>query len=263
MKSIRFAVLSPFVAILFVASCTTQKELTYLNNLPDTDTAQYYPLNPPEYRIQKQDILYVKITTMNVEVNEILNPVLSNASTMFRDEGSMYIYGYTVSDSGTIELPMIGEVYVFNQTIEQVKRNIKSRALEYLKDPFINIRLLTFKYTVIGEVNIPGTYTNFNNQLTVLEAIGRAGDITDHGDRKKVLVLRPTREGTFSYRINLQDKQLLQSEGYFLLPNDIVIVEPVKTKIFQLNVPVYTLIFSTTISAISTTLLLINYFSNN
>jgi polysaccharide biosynthesis/export protein len=108
---------------------------------------------------------------------------------------------------------------------------------------------------VIGEVNRPGSFSNYNNQLTVLEAIGMAGDITDFGDRKKVLVVRPTKEGTFTYRINLQDKNLLQSEGYFLLPNDIVIVEPIRSKPFQLNLPTTSLIITTTISTISTLIL--------
>jgi polysaccharide biosynthesis/export protein len=261
MKYIQYIILAAATSLLF--SCTSQKNLTYLNNLEEADSTQFYPLNRPDYRIQKQDILYVNITTTNNEINEILSPGTSNPSNMFRDESSSYIYGYTVSDSGTISLPLIGDVYVYNQTMEEVRVNVKKKALEYLKDPFINIRLLTFKYTVIGEVNAPGSYTNFNNQLTVLDAIGRAGDITDFGDRKKVLVLRPTKEGTYSYQINLQDKNLLQSEGYFLLPNDIVIVEPVNTKIFQLNMPIITLVFSTTISTISTLILLINFMNTN
>jgi polysaccharide biosynthesis/export protein len=257
MKQTRFIIIAGAILLLF--SCTSQKKLTYLNNLEETDSTQFYPLNRPDYRIQKQDILYVNITTANTEINEILNQGSGRTSNMFREESSSYIYGYTVSDSGTISLPLIGDVYVYNQTMEEVRINVKKKALEYLKDPFINIRLLTFKYTVIGEVKAPGSYTNFNNQLTVLEAIGRAGDITDYGDRKKVLVLRPTKEGTYTYRINLQDKNLLQSEGYFLLPNDIVVVEPVNTKIFQLNIPVITLVFTTTISTISTLILLISF----
>ncbi len=251
-----------FLGITFF-SCTTQRELTYLNNLPEVDSTQFYPLNRPEYRIQKQDVLYVNITTTNPDVNEILNPISSNASNMFREESSSYIFGYTVSDSGTISLPLIGDVFVYNLTMEEIRNSVKKRALEFLKDPYINIRLLTFKFTVIGEVRTPGTYTNFNNQLTVLEAIGRAGDITDFGNRKKILVVRPTKEGTYTYRINLQDKSLLQSEAYFLLPNDIVIVEPVDTKVFELNIPLISLVFSTTISAISTTILLINFLGTN
>jgi len=119
----------------------------------------------------------------------------------------------------------------------------------------VNIKLISFKFTVIGEVRQPGTYTNYNNQLTVLEAIGMAGDITDYGNREKVLVVRPTKEGTYTYRINVQDKNLLQSEGYFLLPNDIVIVEPIKSKPFQLNLPTLSLL----LTGISTLILVLSF----
>ena len=215
----------------------------------------------PDYRVQYQDILYVNFFTMNMEMNELLNPGSGsrNSSYLFRDESSTYIYGYTVSDSGNISLPILGDVKVYGHTMSEVKKAIEKRASQYLKDAVVNVRLLSFKYTVIGEVNRPGSFNNYNNQLTVLEAIGMAGDITDYGNRSRVLVVRPTKEGTYTYRINLQDKNLLQSEGYFLLPNDIVIVEPIKSKPFQLNLPTTSLIITTTISTISTLILLINF----
>lgn len=200
---------------------------------------------------------------MNMEQNELLNPgSQTSAYSTYRDESNIYVYGYTVSDSGTISLPILGQVNVFGLTIDEVQKAIQKKSNEYLKDATINVKLLSFKFTVIGEVNTPGTYTNYNNQLTVLDAIGMAGDITDFGNRKHVLVIRPTKEGTTTHRINLQDKNLLQSDGYFLLPNDIVIVEPIKSKPFQLNIPTTTLLITATLSTISTTILLLNYLNN-
>jgi len=253
------------VAIVIFGSCTSQKELMYLSNLDTTSVQQFYPMTRPDYQVQYQDILYVNFFTMNQEMNNLLNPGggTSGSSYMFRDESTTYIYGYTVSDSGTISLPILGEIEVYGLTLEQVKRNIKERAAKYLKDAVINVRLLSYKFTVVGEVNRPGTFNNFNNQLTVLEAIGMAGDITDYGNRRRVLVVRPTKEGTYTFRINLQDKNLLQSEGYFLLPNDIVIVEPIKSKPFQLNIPTTSLIISTTLSTVSTLILLINFINTS
>jgi polysaccharide biosynthesis/export protein len=264
MKHIRtIALVGAILPLLF--SCTSQKELTYLNNLDTTAISQFHPLTRPDYRVQYQDILYVNFFTMNREMNDLLNPGSGATSTtqMFRDPSSTYIFGYTVSDDGDISLPILGNVQVYGLTMNEVKRAIEVRAGQYLKDAVVNVRLLSFKFTVIGEVNRPGSFSNYNNQLTVLEAIGMAGDITDFGDRKKVLVVRPTKEGTFTFRINLQDKNLLQSEGYFLLPNDIVIVEPIRSKPFQLNLPTTSLIITTTISTISTLILLINFINSN
>ena len=260
--------LGPFLILLGILtnqSCTSQKELTYLNNLDTTSVQQFFPKERPNYRVQYQDILYVNFFTLNQEMNELLNPGggSTNATYMFRDESSTYIHGYTVSDSGYISLPILGDIKVYGNTISEVKSAIEVRAKQYLKNAVVNVRLLSFKFTVIGEVNRPGTYNNYNNQLTVLEAIGMAGDITDYGNRKKVLVLRPKKAGTHTYRINLQDKDLLQSEGYFLLPNDIVVVEPIKSKPFQLNIPAISLIISTTLSTVSTMVLLINFINSN
>jgi polysaccharide export outer membrane protein len=253
------------IIILLASSCTTQKELTYLNNLDTTAISQFHPLTRPDYRVQYQDILYVNLFTMNQEMNEMLNPGSGSTGSyqMFRDESNAYIFGYTVSDEGEIALPILGNVKVYGLTTTEVKKAIEERAKQYLKDAVVNVRLLSYKFTVIGEVNRPGSFSNYNNQLTVLEAIGMAGDITDFGDRKRVLVVRPTKEGTYTYRINLQDKNLLQSEGYFLLPNDIVIVEPIKSKPFQLNLPTTSLIVTTTISTISTLILMLNFINNN
>jgi polysaccharide export outer membrane protein len=228
----------------------------YLSNLDTTSVQQFFPMDRPDYRIQYQDILYVNISTLNSEMNDLLNPGYQQyTSSLYGSETNIYIFGYTVNDSGYISLPILGYIYVYGLTIDEITRSIDNRAREYLKDATVNVKLLTFKFTVVGEVNRPGTYSNFNNQLTVIEAIGVAGDITSYGNRKSVLVVRPTKEGTYTYRINVQDKNLLQSQGYFLLPNDIVIVEPIKSKPFQLNIPTISLLFS----SISTLILILSF----
>ena len=255
MKKHFITIITIIIAVLF-DGCTSQKKLTYLSNLDTTSLQQFFPIERPDYRIQYQDILYINISTLSEEMNNLLNPGSQQyAHSLYRDEGSIYIFGYTVSDSGSITLPILGEIYIVGLTIEELKQSVQSRAKEFLKDAVVNIRLLSFKFTVIGEVNHPGTYTNFNNQLTVLDAIGMAGDITDFGNRKHILIVRPTKEGTRTHRINAQDKNLLLSEGYFLLPNDIVIVEPIKSKPFQLNMPTMTLVLTT----ISTLILVLSF----
>lgn len=248
------------VAILVFGSCTSQKELMYLSNLDTTYMEHFFSIERPDYRIQYQDILYVDIFTMNPEMNELLNPGSQTSTySTYRDESNIYIFGYTVSDSGNITIPILGDVKVYGLTLDDAKREIERKAELYLKNSSINLKLLSFKFTVIGEVNRPGSYTNYNNQLTVLEAIGRAGDITDYGNRKRVLVIRPMEKGTNTYRINLQDKNLLEREGYYLLPNDIVIVEPLKSKPFQLNLPTTTLLITSALSTFSSLILLLSF----
>jgi polysaccharide biosynthesis/export protein len=145
-------------------------------------------------------------------------------------------------------------------TLEEVRKLLQISVDKVFKNSTVECKLLSFKFTVIGEVRTPGTFINYNNYLTVLEAIGRAGGVGDYGNRSKVLVVRPMNKGTKTFRLNLQDKKILSSEAYFLLPNDVVIVEPLSQKIFNMNLPTISFIFTTTLSAITTTLLLINYF---
>ena len=132
---------------------------------------------------------------------------------------------------------------------------IRERAGLFLKDATVIVKLVSFKFSVLGEVARPGTYSNFNNQLTVLEAISMAGDITDYGNRKQVLVLRPTKTGTKTFRLDLTKIDMLKSEGFFLLPNDIVYVEPIKCKMIKINIPTVSLF----LTGVSTLILILNY----
>jgi polysaccharide export outer membrane protein len=217
----------------------------------------------PDYRIQPRDILYITIKAMTPDgsITDFLLSGRSNSSvSISQGESGGYIYGYDVNPEGNILLHAVGTIKVGGLTLEESRKLLQSSTDKVFKNSTVECKLLSFKYTVIGEVRSPGTYINYNNYLTVLEAIGRAGGIGDYGRRDKILVIRPINGGTRTYTLNLQDKQVLSSEAYFLLPNDVIIVEPESKKIFSLNLPTFSFILASITSAITTTLLLINYF---
>ncbi len=145
---------------------------------------------------------------------------------------------------GIVIIPGIGQVKASGLKLEQVRKYIQELADKVFKNATVECKLLSFKFTVIGEVKSPGMYINYNNYLTVLEAIGRAGGIGDFGNKARILVVRPFDKGTKTFRINLNDKKILTSEAYFLLPNDVVIVEPEKQKIFNINLPTISFILT-------------------
>jgi polysaccharide biosynthesis/export protein len=248
-------------AIFLASGCTSQKKLAYLNNLPETGGEETFPMDIPDYKIQPRDVLYITIKAMTPDgkITDFLSSTSSSimAGNMGGEGGSLY--GYDVNPEGNIILPSIGTVRVSDLTLEEARKVLQVSSNTVFKNSTVECKLLSFKYTVIGEVNGPGTYINYNNYLTVLEAIGRAGGIGDFGDRHNLLVVRPIDKGTKTYRLNLQDKKILTSEAYFLLPNDVVIVEPVKQKIFNTNLPTISFIISTFTATLSLTLLLINY----
>lgn len=244
------------VTNLIILSCTNQRQLIYLQGVDENSDTSFYAMNQPDYRIQSQDILYIKVYTLNSEVSDLINQTSSsNQQNLFQNETSLYINGYTVNDSGYIEIPVLGRIKIINLTLDETIETIRQRADQYLKDATVIVKLISFKFTVMGEVNNPGIFRNFNNQLTVFEAISMAGDITDYGNRKKILVLRPSEKGTETFRLDLTNKNILTSEGFFLLPNDIVYVEPIKSKTFKLNIPNITLAFS----SITTLILILSY----
>ncbi len=250
------------LALIFTASCTSQQKLAYLNNLPETGDVETFKMDIPDYKIQHRDILYITIKAMTPDgtINDFLTPYSRTGGTYTQSEAGQYLYGYDVGSTGDILLPVLGTIRVGGSTFEEARAIIQDVADKHFNNATVECKLLSFKFTVIGEVRAPGTYINYNNYLTVLEAIGRAGGVSDYGRRDKLLVVRPVAGGTKTYTLNLQDKAILTSEAYFLLPNDVVIVEPEAKKIFNLNLPTFSFVLTTATSLLTTTLLLINYF---
>jgi polysaccharide export outer membrane protein len=249
-------------ALLLSAGCTSEKKLAYLNNLTKTAEPQYFTMDAPDYKIQSRDILYITLKAMGSDgmIVNYLGGTSSNGTTnQIQTEGGGYINGYNVDKEGNIIIPVLGFVNVENKTLDEIRLILQKGFEKSYKNAVIEVKLLSFKFTVIGEVNGPGTYVNFNNYLTVLEAIGRAGGLNDFGKRDHILVVRPAEKGSKTYSLDLQDKSILSSEAYFLLPNDVVIVEPQRHKIFKMNLPTITFVITSFSAALTTTLLLINY----
>jgi polysaccharide biosynthesis/export protein len=249
--------------LILITGCTSQKKLAYLNNLPEINGEEKFTMEIPDYKIQNRDVIFITLKAMNPD-GQIMDFLggsgASSGVSYMQGESGGYLYGYDVKPDGNIILPIVGTVSVEGKTLEEIRKILQTEFSKHYKNAILECKLLSFKFTVIGEVKSPGTYFNYNSYLTVFEAIGRAGGIGDYGNRDRVLVVRPFDKGTKTFRLNLQDKRILSSEAYFLLPNDVVIIEPLKQKIFNLNLPTISFILTTTLTTITTTLLLINYF---
>jgi polysaccharide biosynthesis/export protein len=255
----------PFVALIaMLASCSTQKELSYLNNLDEAGGENYFTMKIPDYKVQARDILYISAKTQTPDgmLQEILADKSGPSGSYIQSESSQYVMGYSIDPSGFVTVPLLGKISVVGMTIYEIRDLMQTRIDSLFRHAYIEVRLLSFKFTVIGEVNAPGSYVNYNDQLTVLEGIGRAGGVTETGAKERVLVIRPAGNTTTTYQINLQDKNILASPAYFLSPNDVIIVQPVPKKTFNVNLPTYAFIVSSITSSITMTLLLIDFFNN-
>ena len=136
------------------------------------------------------------------------------------------IDGYLVGDDGTIDLAIIGKINTRNHTTKTLANEIIKSLSPFVKNPSVNIRLLNFRVSILGEVNRPGTYTVFEESFTLPQALGLAGDLTINGNRNNVLIIRNENGKKTNYNIDLTQSEFMQSPIYFLKQNDVVYVPP-------------------------------------
>ncbi|NDK57502.1 polysaccharide biosynthesis/export family protein [Pontibacter fetidus] len=226
------------IALLLLASCS-QRNLVYFSDLKEQDVYSEKIINNAEPQIQPGDILSITVNSLSPESNILFNKggavsptadaSILNASNKIKDEG------YLVDESGAVDFPVLGKVMVTGLTAKEAKDKFVTQLSKYLKDPIVNVRFLNFKVTVIGEVNRPSTFEVPNGKVSVLEALGMAGDMTVYGKRENVLIVREKEGQRSMTRINLNNKEFLASPYFYLQQNDIVYVEPDKAKAAQAN----------------------------
>ena len=163
---------------------------------------------------------------------------------------------YNVGNEGTIVFPIIGKVFVQNMTVNEIKDVIQQKIGEYLKETMVVVKIVNFKITLVGEINRPGQYSVYKDDITIFEALSMAGDMTEFSNRKHVALIRQIQGGSRVTYLNMTSDKILTSNYYYLQPNDIIYVAPLGYKRLGMGSTFpWLLIFS----AISTTLLLINY----
>jgi len=202
------------------------------------------------YIIKEGDILYVSIKSLDPEVNVLFNPegyMEMNTQSQyqkFTTPQGAYLYGFEIDQEGAVNLPILGAVPVAGQTQDEVEKLIQQYADKFLKDAIVKAKLLNYRITVLGEVRSPGIYYNYNNNITVLEALAMANGNSDYANISKVVVIRPTKKGNVAMKLDLTQKEAFMSEGFHLHPNDYVFVEPAKNKNLQINSQAFYLLFS-------------------
>lgn len=218
------------ILLMLLTSCVPTHDLIYLNNNSKSNENQILPTSIP-YRLQVNDILAITIKTLDEKLVEIFN---TSKSTGLPTVENMYYNGYTVDDHGNLRLPILGEINVLGNTVEEVRIKIENKLLtDYFKKEsqlFVNVKLAGFRYAVNGEVNSPGTKVSFQDRVNIIEALANAGDITMVGDRKDVKVMRQYPGGIQTYSIDLTDAAAMGSPVFYLQPNDLIYIKPLKQK---------------------------------
>lgn len=258
MKSVSVLIIAGLYMI-FNSSCTNTKKITYFRDLKDTSFISR--LDATDFIIQNNDILSISITSLNAEASAIFNTT-NNFSGITTAGSAPQAAGYLVNTDGYIQLPILGNIKAAGLTKKQLKDVITNSLVEkkLLLDPIVNIRNLNFKVTVLGEVYRPTVVTAPSEKISMLEALGLAGDLTIYGKRDNVLLIREINGKKQVRRIDLTSKDFFLSPYYYLQPNDVVYVEPSKAKISSASLTRQ--LFPTVVSALSIIVLLFYRINN-
>jgi len=217
--------------ILIFTSCNSSKKITYFNNVKDTTF--YSSITEKQIPLQANDIISVIISSANAEASapfNIQNNTVSRSTTVTGSSNESG--GYLINSDGTIDLPILGSVKAAGLTKDQLKDNIINLILskKLLINPVVDIRYLNYEVTVLGEVAKPTVITVPNEKISLLKAIGLAGDLTIYGKRENVLLIRQGDGKKITRHIDLNSSDFFNSPYYYLQPNDIVYVEPNKQR---------------------------------
>ncbi|MCU0352580.1 MAG: polysaccharide export protein [Cytophagales bacterium] len=250
--------LQTILLIVMLGSCISKRKVIYFPNASFNTVAPVSTPNPaPAYRLQSADVLSVRIKTLDKETADYFNALPQSTFQQWNPTG-LYVNGYSVDSEGNISLPEAGKIKVAGLSLDEAQKAIQEKLSAYVGNATVLLKLVSFKVTVLGEVNTPGYYYFFNDRATLLDALAMAGDLTDFGNRTKVVLVRQAEQGTQTILINLNDPKLLESKYYFLMPNDALYIQPLTAKYSRRNLTLLGVVFG----AISTTILLLNYIRN-
>lgn len=236
-----------------LSSCISGKKITYFQDLDqlnlDVETAK------SSLRIKPDDLLTISVAARNIESVQVFNlPVIGMPSQgdPTRVGGTPQLQTFLVDSEGNIEFPILGKVHVLGLNRQELSALLKEKIEPYVENPIVNVRIVNFQVTVLGEVNQPGTYSIPDEYLSLNKALGFAGDLTIYGKRENVLIIREENgEKTYNY-LDLTSSSSLQSPFYYLQQNDVVYVEPnnaqKQSAAYNRNASVYISIASVLIS---------------
>jgi len=222
-KRIFGILLSLFIIIvLFCTSCASKRDMVYFQ--PDSvELNTMYELNAP--KLQPGDILAISVTADDVRATIPFNQI-SPYNTGTLQSTNPFIPTYAIDANGEIDFPKVGKIKLSGKTRTQAMDLLRQEVGKYIVDPGISMVVRNFRVTVLGEVTRPGTFTIENDRLTIMEALGLAGDLTIYGRRKNVLIIREQDGKKQEYRLDLTKRETINSPAYYLTQNDVVYVEP-------------------------------------
>ncbi len=209
------------------------EDVAYFQNTANKEEVSSVDSFEPVFKID--DIINISVSAADMDTARPFN--LSQGFSSSSEEGANSSSGnsqspsYLIDYEGNIEFPVLGKLKVVDLTRIQVKKMIREKLKSYINDPIVTVRLNNFKITVLGEVRNPGAFSVPNERITIIEALGLAGDLTIKGKRTNITVIRENGVKKIFHKIDLTSKEIFSSPGYYLTQNDVIYVEPNESKL--------------------------------
>jgi len=240
-----------------LSSCYTSKSLDYLQSNQQTIVLPT-PRNE-QYKVRPSDVLSIRVQSRDPEQANFFNIGSLDNGFNQANEAAFFRNGYSVGPDGMINLAIVGELEVRSLTVQQVRDLVQEEIDKYLRNATVTVQLMSFKVSVLGDVARPGINYIYNNQATIFEALSAAGDLNLSAKRKKIKLIRQIDDASVVVNLDLTKPSIIKSPYYFLHPNDVIYVDTSKPNIFQSNLGVISLL----LSAVSTTILVLNFTTSN
>jgi polysaccharide export outer membrane protein len=249
-----FLVIGLAFILFLLEGCVTNKKTAYLQ---EYDISQYESdsIFSETYKLQTSDNIFIKVITPESRYAEMFNTIPVASPTTSTTEQSLDLLSYVVQLDGTVEIPYLGAIQVGGKTLVETKAILEEAFTDYMDEVSVTVKLVNYYVSILGEVNMPGRYPVYKQQMNIFQAMAMAGDIDAFGNRYTVKIIRPTPEGSVIKEFDMTDRSLVDSEFYYVMPNDVIYVEPMKGKFFAMSQFPYGLILST----ISVTILTLSF----
>lgn len=243
-KLLKIGLIAALLAVVF-ASCVPQKKMLYLKNAEmaaENISKEYVNERTVDYRLQPGDNLYIHV--VNTIDERSAASINGDVRGYLSSDANIYLQTTTIDKEGCVEMPLVGRILVKNLTVDEAKNKLQAAINTYINGSMLVVKLASFNVTLLGEVSRPGMYKVYQSQINLFEAMALAGNMTNFSKKSEVKIIRQTDHGSEIVTVDMGQADILSSPYYYLKPNDIIYVEPLKIKQWGFTTFPYSTVFS-------------------
>ena len=243
-RLLKIGVIAVLFAVVF-ASCVPQKKMLYLKNAEmaaENISKDYVNDRTVDYKLQPGDNLYIHV--VNTIDERSAASINGDIRGYLSSDANIYLQTTTIDEDGYVEMPLVGKIEVKNLTVDEAKDRLQTAINTYINGSMLVVKLASFNLTLLGEVSRPGMYKVYQSQINLFEAVALAGNMTNFAKKSDVKIIRQTDHGSEIVTVDMGQADILSSPYYYLKPNDIIYVEPLKIKQWGFTTFPYSTVFS-------------------